>query len=282
MRIPAYVAAVLRASSVTRRMRRVTLGGPGLEGFASTGLPDERVKLLLPPPGQRRPVLPDIDERGFHYPPGAPRPISRTFTVRRFDPAALELDIDFALHDGPAATWSLQARERDAVGIAGPTGGYEPGVRPGRHVLAGDEAALPAIATILERLPAGASADVLAEVADPGAEVAVRSRADVRFTWLHRDGAGIPAGVLLVGAMRGFDWPSSPVQVWAAGEALAMRALRRMVRDELGLPRERYQVVGYWRDRLSEDQAIEAHYEAQRAAQAAGASADEIDDAGLY
>jgi NADPH-dependent ferric siderophore reductase len=282
MPIPADVGAVVRAVSVSRRMRRVTVGGAGLAGFASSGLPDERVRLLLPPPGHERPALPDVDERGFRWPPEAPRPLSRTFTVRRFDPGPVELDIDVALHDGPAAAWSLHAREGEQVGIVGPTGGYEPGVRAGRHLLAGDESALPAIATILERLPAAARADVLAEVADASAELELESRADARVRWLRRDGSGAPAGGLLAQAVRDFDWGPSPVRVWAAGESLAMRSIRRHLRDERGLPRDRFQVVGYWRDRLSEDQAIDAHLEAQRAARAAGASEDEIDDAGLY
>ncbi|MGH2782222.1 MAG: siderophore-interacting protein [Thermoleophilaceae bacterium] len=68
MRIPTYAVAVVRTCTVTPRMRRVTVGGAGLEGFASRGLPDERIKLLLSRPGQRRPVLPAIDENGYHYP----------------------------------------------------------------------------------------------------------------------------------------------------------------------------------------------------------------------
>jgi NADPH-dependent ferric siderophore reductase len=267
MDIPTYRAAVVRTSWVSRRMRRVTLGGHGLVGFTSSGLPDERIRLLLPPPGRRH-----VDGQ----------PTRRTFTVRRFDPDAVELDVDFALHDGPAAAWSLNAREHDEIGVSGPTGGYEPGVWPGHHLLAGDEAALPALATILERLPADASAHVLVEVSDPSAEVTIDSRAEVSLTWLHRNGSSMPAGGLLVRAAHAFDWSRSQVQVWAAGEALAMRAMRRLVRDEVGLPRHRYQVVGYWRDRLTEDEAIEAHFRAQDAARASGASDDEVDDAGLY
>jgi NADPH-dependent ferric siderophore reductase len=267
MDIPTYTAVVVRTSWVSRRMRRVTLGGAGLAGFASRDLPDERIRLLLPPPGRRR-----TDGQ----------PTRRTFTVRRFDPAAVELDVDFALHDGPAAAWSLDAREHDEIAVSGPTGGYEPGVWPGHHLLVGDEAALPALATILERLPADASAHVFAEVADASAEVSIDSRADVDLRWLHRNGSGMPAGGLLVRAARAFDWSLPQVQVWAAGEALAMREMRRLVRDEVGLPRHRYQVVGYWRDRLSEDEAIEAHFRGQDAARASGASEDEIDDAGLY
>jgi NADPH-dependent ferric siderophore reductase len=282
MRIPAYVVEVRGAASLTPRMRRVTLGAPALSAFGSRDLPDERVRLLLPQPGQRRLVLPAIDERGWHYPPGAERPLGRTFTVRRFDREALELDIDIALHDGPAAAWSLRARRGEEVGLAGPTGGYEPAANGGRHLVAGDESALPAIATILERLPAGARADVLIEVADASARLALDSEAELELRWLHRDESGAPVGGMLASEVRSFAWPSEPVQVWAAGESLAMRAIRRFLRDDRGLPRERYQVVGYWRDRLSEDEAIEAHLAAQEAARTAGASEDELEDAGIY
>lgn len=89
-------------------------------------------------------------------------------------------------------------------------------------------------------------------------------------------------GAALVRAVREATWPSEPPRVWAAGEAFAMRAIRRHLRDELGLPRERYRVVGYWRHALSEDEAIEAHLAAQDAARGAGASEEEIEDAGLY
>jgi NADPH-dependent ferric siderophore reductase len=256
MAFPTYDATVVRGRSLTPRMRRVTVGGPGLAGFGSRDLADERIKLLLPRDGER--------------------PISRTLTVRRFDREAGELDIDIALHDGPAADWSRHARTGDEVGIMGPTGGYEPA---DRMLIAGDEAALPAIATIAERLAPGARADVLVEVADTDARIELDSRADLGVRWLDRDG---PAGAALAQAVLDYRWPDAPVHVWAAGEAFAMRAIRRHVRDDLRLPRERFQVVGYWRDRLTEDQAIETHLAAVQAARDAGASEAEIDDAGLY
>ncbi|MGH3995367.1 MAG: siderophore-interacting protein [Pseudonocardiaceae bacterium] len=149
-------------------------------------------------------------------------------------------------------------------------------------MLAGDESALPAIATILERLPAAARADVVVEVAGPGADQAVDSRADVSVTWLHRNGHGDAPGARLAEAVHAFDWPATPVQVWAAGESLSMRAIRRHLRDDLTLPRERYEVLGHWRDRLTEDQAIAVSDTAQEAARAVGASDDEVEDAGQY
>jgi NADPH-dependent ferric siderophore reductase len=282
MRYPVYAATVLGARSITPRMRRVTVGGGGLAGFTSTGLPDERIKLLLAQPGQTRPVLPEIDERGYHYPSRARRPINRTYTVRRFDPDATELEIDIALHDGPAAIWSQRVEPGEVVGIAGPSGGYEAVRSDATHLLAGDEAALPAIATIAERLPAGSRATALVEVADPSAEIAVDSRAEVSWRWLHREGNGVPPGARLVEEVRRSDRLARSAQVWAAGEAIAMRAIRRFLRDQLELPRERFQVAGYWRHELSEDEAIEAHLAAVESARAGGGSETEIEDAGIY
>jgi NADPH-dependent ferric siderophore reductase len=282
MRIPVYAATLLRARSLSPRMRRVTLGGGGLAGFESTDLPDERIKLLLPQPGQARPVLPEIEGGEFRYPPRARRPISRTFTVRRFDPELVELEIDIALHDGPAAAWSQRAEPGVVVGVAGPTGGYQPALRPGRHLLVGDEAALPAIATIVERLPAEAHADALVEISDPNTRLAIESRAEVSWHWLDRPANGAPPGARLVQAVRDHASSLETAQVWAAGEAIAMRAIRRFIRDELELPRERFQVVGYWRHELSEDEAIDAHLAAVEAARAAGGGEIEVEDAGLY
>jgi NADPH-dependent ferric siderophore reductase len=281
MRIPVHPAVVRSSHALTPRMRRVTLGGEGLDGFGSRDAADERVKLLLSPSGDGGPVLPRIDERGYRYPPGAERPVSRTFTVRRYDPVAAELVIDIARHDGWAADWAARARAGEAVGIAGPTGGYGAASSEGRHLLAGDETALPAIATILERLPAAANAEVVVEIGERSAEQALTSRATVRSRWLVRD-PGAPAGARLVRALCDLEWGREPPRVWAAGEALAMRAIRRHLRDELRLARDRYQVVGYWRDSLNEDEAIEAHLAAQEAARAAGASEAEVEDAGLY
>jgi hypothetical protein len=61
-----------------------------------------------------------------------------------------------------------------------------------------------------------------------------------------------------------------------------MKSIRRYLRDERRLDRAAFQVSGYWRHRLSEDEALAAHHRAVEAATAAGASPVEIEDAGVY
>ena len=60
-----------------------------------------------------------------------------------------------------------------------------------------------------------------------------------------------------------------------------MRAIRRQLREEQAVPRERLEVIGHWRERLTSDEANVARNEALKAARAAGAGEDELDDLGL-
>ena len=70
-----------------------------------------------------------------------------------------ELEVDFVLHgDGPASSWAAQAQPGQALIMAGPGPNYL--IDPGADwfLLAGDDAALPAIETILDALPVEARA----------------------------------------------------------------------------------------------------------------------------
>src|SRR5437660_2558815 len=79
---------VRRAERLTPHMVRITLAGEELAGFESPA-PTQHLKLVLPEPGQDRPVMPDPSiPRGASV-PGQPRPLMRTYTVRRYDAAAL-------------------------------------------------------------------------------------------------------------------------------------------------------------------------------------------------
>lgn len=284
-RVPLYRCDVLRVQQLTARLRRITIGGDGLRGFAGGRDADERFKLLLPADGEREPRLPALVDGAVDL--AADRglwPHMRTLTVRSFDPVARELAFDLALHPGGVASdWALRTRPGDPVAVVGPRGAYRPPPGVTRHVLAGDHAALPAIATILERLPAGHRARVLVEVEDAADELELSSEAALAVTWLHRDGVPRGEGSRLARAVR--DLPPVSLRgaaLWAAGEAGTMRAIRRYLRDELGLPRGAFQVSGYWREHLSEDEAIVADQNATQAARAAGQSDAAIEDAGIY
>jgi NADPH-dependent ferric siderophore reductase len=239
---------VLRATAVTPKMVRVTLGGEELAGFPGHG-PDQRIKMFFPVEGQARPAMPRASSGGPVWPPGQARPIIRTYTVRRHDPEAGELDVDFVLHGahGPAAAWAAEASPGDWVGVSEPGGRYEPNPATDSHLVIGDESALPAIATVLAALPASTSAEVFVEVADAQEEQPLPSLATARVHWLHR-GSRAP-GEALVEAVLAAPAPEGHCQAWLSAEAAAVRDIRAFLIDERGLSRRQVYATGYWRAR---------------------------------
>jgi NADPH-dependent ferric siderophore reductase len=230
---------VRRVEPLTPRMIRVTLAGDELEGF-ETPAPTQHLKLVIPEPGQDRPVLPDPSLPKGAVAPGQPRPLMRTYTIGRYDAASGELDIDFALHtDWPASTWAAQAKAGGVVAVAGPGGRrYEPDAAAARYLIGGDETAIPAIGALLSRLPAGMPKDVFVEIGDPSEELP-----GLEATWLHRE-AGARPGELLAQTLAGVRLEADS-RAWIACEAGVMRAIRRHLLE--GLDSDRIVTRGYWK-----------------------------------
>ena len=233
---------VRRSERITPRMIRVTLAGDELAGFGGDG-PDRRIKMFFPVPGQDRPAVPRAMSGGPVWPAGEARPAIRTYTVRRFDPDAAELDVDFVLHEGhgPAAAWARDARPGSWVGVSEPGGRYVPDPAADFHVVIGDETALPAVATVLAVLPAGVPALAFLEVADAGEEQALPA------TWVHRGDR--PAGVPLAEVVRAAQFPAGRGQAWLSGESGCVKDLRKHLLDDRGLDRRAVYATGYWRAR---------------------------------
>ncbi len=253
----------------TRRLSptlvRVVLGCDELSAVVSGGR-DQRFKLFLPRPGQDAPVLPEVLDLDW-YPrwrelDPAVRGIMRTYTIRAVRQDPPEIDVDFALHGdlGPASRWAQQAAPGDTVSILAPlveeNGGVEFQLpRDARWaLLTADETALPAVAGILESLPAGFPVRVWIEVAHPDDRVALATRADAEITWLVRPCSPVTECV----AAAGLPGPADTGYAWIAGEASSVRALRRHLVGERGLDRRRVSFTGYWRRGTTEDDLLEA------------------------
>ncbi|THV27976.1 siderophore-interacting protein [Glycomyces paridis] len=245
-------AAVVRTERVTPHMIRVVLGGEGLADFECGEFTDHYLKLQFPVEGVEYPEPFDLARIREELPPEQ-WPVSRTYTVRRWDPAARELWIDFVYHgdEGVAGPWAANAQPGTLLRFAGPGGGYAPDSGADSHLLIGDESAVPAIASAVEHLAPGARARVFIEVEDPEEEQQFKSAGDVLVTWIHRGDA--PVGERLVAAVRGFEFPEGAVQAFVHGEAGFVREIRRYLRFEREIPRERLSISGYWRLGHNED-----------------------------
>ncbi|MEU0791455.1 siderophore-interacting protein [Amycolatopsis sp. NPDC005961] len=247
---PAGLLEVTAVRRPTPRTVRVTFTGAGLDTLEAW--PDQQLKLLFPPPG--RPVrLPSDDDdvlrwyQAFLAIPEDERPVMRSYTVRGRDGATI--DVDFVLHaggtDGPATAWARTASPGAVLGRYGPDAAYRRPVPEADTVLlAGDETALPAIATLVSEVD---NAVVFVEVPDAAEEQPLPGEVH----WLHRDGA--PHGSRLLEAVRGAALtPGSAA--WLAGEAGLVRSLRRHLVDR-GLEKEAIEFTGYWRRALTQDDA---------------------------
>lgn len=231
---------VLRVQTLSPAMRRVTLGGAELAGFPAH-LPASYIKLIFPLPGQTEPPA---------FTPDGPRPATmRTYTPLRFDATALEMDVDFVLHgEGPAGTWAAQAQPGQSLLLMGPGPGYAFDAAAPAHWLIGDDSALPAFETLLAALPAQATAQVLVEVVDAREERPLASPAALQVRWLPRGSDNTAAGRALEAALRSLGAPIPPdARIYLACEAAAMRRIRQLLVDELGVPRSQIVGRGYWK-----------------------------------
>ncbi|MGA4958893.1 siderophore-interacting protein [Streptomyces lavendulocolor] len=239
-------ARVVRTERLTPHMVRVVLGGDGLDGFAADEFTDQYVKLLFGAPGVTYPEPFDMARIREEF-PREQWPTTRTYTVRAWDAAQRELTVDFVVHgdEGLAGPWAARARVGDTVRFLGPGGGYAPDPAAAWHLLVGDESALPAIAASLERLPEDAVGHALIEVESPDDEQKVAVPPGVEVRWLHRGGR--PVGEALLAAVEGLDFPPGDVHAFVHGEAGFVKDLRRHLRLERQVPRERLSISGYWR-----------------------------------
>ena len=236
-------AVVQRTSRPVPQLVRVVLGGGDLASFEAVPATDAYVNLAFRPAGAAYDEV--FDPAAVKdAEPAETRPARRRYTVRRWDPEARELTIDFVVHgdSGVAGPWAAAATPGDVLVFAGPSGGYTPDTGADWHLLIGDESALPAIAASLEALPAGARAVVRLLCDGPADELALDSAADLDLVWCHRD-----ADEDLLTAVTGATFPEGRVDAFVHGEAVEVRALRAHLLGERGLTRAQMSCSPYWR-----------------------------------
>lgn len=284
---PVEVARIVRLSP---NFLRVTFTGDDLSRFADNGW-DQRIKLIPPLADsghQHLPTGPDWYTQWRELPDDQRNPI-RTYTVRDVRAEQREIDVDMVLHgvNGPASRWAVAAGPGSKMCILGPnadfaggSGGidFHPPAATRRILLVGDETAVPAIASILSRLPEDAVGHALLEVPESADRLEITKPAGFTVTWLPRDGA--EHGVALIPAVRevaqqllgdctapaaatledvdvdaGILWevPEESAgtpdgfYAWLAGEAAVIKTLRRHLVSECGVDRRAVAFMGYWR-----------------------------------
>jgi NADPH-dependent ferric siderophore reductase len=255
---------VVRTEQLTSHMVRVVLGGNGFDTFTPSEFTDSYVKLIF--------VADDVDVAALPQPltldsfadlPATKKPVVRTITVRRADPAAREIDVDIAVHGdhGAAGPWAATAQPGQPMYLMGPSGAYSPDPAADWYLLAGDETALPAISVALESLPANAIGRAFIEIAGPEDEVTLTAPDGVQINWLYRGGRADLVGedragdnAPLVEAVKTALWLPGQVHAFIHGEAQAvMHNLRPYIRKERGVDAKWASISGYWRRGRTEE-----------------------------
>lgn len=250
---------VVACAWVTPSMRRVVLAGADDAAFDTflgrdNGFTDRYVKLLFRDPGTRYPEPFDMEQIRATLPRDV-WPVPRTYTVRWIDREANTIAIDFVVHgdEGIAGPWAVRATTGDRLHLLGPGGAYAPAAEPDWHLIAGDDAALPAIGAALEAMPDGRRVRAFVEVDGPADEQQFATAADLDITWLHREGAAPGSTTLIADAVKSMDWSEGRVQVFIHGESGLLKALRRHLLEERMVERADLSFSGYWRRGANEE-----------------------------
>lgn len=263
---PHLRAEVRAVTALSPSLRRVRFGGPDLAAFTPSADPDER--LLIE----------------FGGTPGGPAEHRRSYTVRAWNVDDRTVDVDFTVHaGGSAAAWARTVEPGARVRLSQPKGWWSPPADAHRILLLTDLTGLPAAGRIVESLPAGVSAHVVAEVPDPGDAQQWATAAEVTVTWLTGSGNGVSPTALpdTLTARPDLDRVD---YLWFAGETSASRNVRVHLRRTLHWGADRFHVMGYWqadKDRwLARYAEVEARIESLSMRElAAGKSLEEVRDA---
>jgi NADPH-dependent ferric siderophore reductase len=226
------------------RLLRLTFAGEGLHAMAAE--PAASVRVLVPTPGTDELVVPDWNGNEFLLDDGT-RPAIRTFTPLASAMGEDHLDIDIVRHPGGAVSdWAERAVPGTEAAISGPGAAYEFPTDADTLLVFGDETAIPAITQLIEHAPESLSLRVVVEVVTDQARVELPASVGAAVTWTVTRSGATP-GAELVEHVRSLTELPDGTDVFAAGEASAMQAIRKHIFNELGIGRQRATIRGYWK-----------------------------------
>lgn len=219
-----------------------------VQGFTSTGVGDEYVRLFFPHTEDRSLLcLPVADGETWRTPPGQPDAPMRTYTIR--DCGEGWIDIDFVVHDGGiAAAWALAAEPGDRIGLNSPTGLYDCPPEATSQVLICDLTGLPAAVRLVELTGEQVCTELVVEIPDEASRLDLSGLPNLGVQWIVAGNGVAPSVLPKVArkAVKAAAGSETRPYVWVAGQSAALREIRKMLHRELRWPSTQYKVIGYW------------------------------------
>jgi len=216
--------SVRQVRQVTRSMRAIRIGGPGLEGV--TPLPGQQVRVLVGDPFTRR-----------------------TYSVLSADPQAGEVELCVLDHegDGPGARWARTVERGQEVALSRPEGNLLVRRDAPYHLFVGEETAMVPFVSMIGFLDGdGDGAEVHGVIELRGPEDRLPGIRKGAVEWIYRGEESAASSQRLVRAVAGLDLPSGPGVAYVAGEARTCQAVRGHLVRERGWPRRSVVVKPFW------------------------------------
>jgi NADPH-dependent ferric siderophore reductase len=239
-----YQLVVSHSQRISPNMQRITLQGQDLAEF-KTDDEGSYIKLVFPVEG----------ESSLR---SSSAVIMRTYTIRKFDPVDLTLDIDFVLHGelgknpGPASTWAAQTKPGETMQMFGPGKVKAASLEADWFLFAGDMTALPAISCQLELLPAHATGYAVIEINSEQDQQLLQKPEGIDILWVINPHPDI-GNTVLSDAVKTLPWLLGTPSIWAACEFSNMRLLRAYFKKDKQVSRDQLYISSYWKSGQSED-----------------------------
>lgn len=245
---------VARSERVSPHIVRVTFSGGDLEKFVYQGF-DQWFRLALPiSDGAQLERMPSKFGFGgllkFMSLPKDSRPVVRNYTIRDFragtDGAEAEMDVDFVVHgtEGVAGPWAKSAEPGAPVALIDQGCGWDP-VTAQQSVIVADESGMPAALGILRDMPRDEVGHAIIEIFDERDRQDVDAPEGVTVQWLTRS-PGEDPGTKALPALRELSLPES-VYGFTVGESGLIKAVRRHLVRDRGVPKTDVTFCGYWK-----------------------------------
>jgi len=244
--IPTCYTAVAAVRWLNGGLLEVELAG-GLDEFATRG-GDQFFYMMMPRPGAE-PIPDGYTMADYMAQADDERPMGAYYTVRRWDAERRRMTIWVVLHghEAGAGGWFGQCRVGDRVVIWGPRHSFGPPVGARQQLLLADETGFAAVAVLLEETPAGRPSTVMLETTDEHHTIDLSGFPDATVQWLFRGDDEAGTGDALLRAVRALDPDSAGLVAFGAAESRQITAVRRYLRDDIGLPAANVFMTGYWR-----------------------------------
>ena len=224
---------VVNTRKLCTDFQRVTLRLERPEAFED----DDAIhfRILLPEPANTDPDYPTLAPNGAtKWPKGAKALHRPVYTVRSLNGDLVEMDV-FQHDGGRASDWAQSVTPGTRLAIIGPGGG---GLVPEAKVgLAGDETAFPAIARIIETLPAGATGEIILLSHNGNRDYPFPNAGGLSVTWTDKTRFADVTRAALASQPGCYAWIAA--ERGQTGKITASEELK-------AVPKAQRYVAGYW------------------------------------